>query len=396
MHKGLNVYNNKISAVVYDALSNITSVVILGVKTRVLHNVRKTMKSPMDLHSRITVVNELKWMTGDYLFHSLKFIPIFFYILFVLKDGRVVQIGTITAMYMYLASLSEVFFSFAGDYQQIMKRKADIENAESIEKDFVKSIIRKKKLGKWSELKIEKLNFSYEDMQNNLHLNNIKIKIKKGERIAFIGESGSGKTTFLKVLHGLYPNTSATISSENGEPLATSFADLDLKTMLVPQEPEIFSSTIRENITLGVNYEEKEIRKVLRLARFDDVVKGLPKQLESVINEKGVNLSGGQKQRLALARALLFAKDKEIILLDESTSSVDPENEIEIYNNIFNHFKGRTVLASIHKMNLLKYFDRIVIFNSGKITNEGTFDDLLVNDETFAKSWSEYVKSHKA
>ncbi len=180
-----------------------------------------------------------------------------------------------------------------------------------------------------------------------------------------------------------------------GESWNTSFADLDLKTMLVPQEPEIFSSTIRENITLGVNYAETEIKKVMKLAEFANTVKQLPRGLDSVINEKGVNLSGGQKQRLALARALLFAQDKELILLDESTSSVDPENEVKIYQNIFKHFKGKTVLASIHKMNLLKYFDRIVIFADGRVVDTGTFEELLKKNAEFAQSWEEYTKSHQ-
>ncbi len=176
--------------------------------------------------------------------------------------------------------------------------------------------------------------------------------------------------------------------------MATSFADLDLKTMLVPQEPEIFSSSIRENITLGINYSEKEVLHAVRIANFSGVVAGLPKGLESVINEKGVNLSGGQKQRLALSRALLFAKDKEVILLDESTSSVDSENEMEIYTNVWHAFKGKTVIASIHKMNLLKLFDTIFIFEKGKIADYGSFDELLNKNPSFKQSWEQFVAKH--
>jgi len=197
------------------------------------------------------------------------------------------------------------------------------------------------------------------------------------------------------VLHGLYPTASAKVTFDSTKPITTSFADIDLQTTLVPQEPEIFSSTIRENITLGVKYSDEEIQKVMKLAAFTEVVKQLPKGLDSVINEKGVNLSGGQKQRLALARALLFAKDKDIILLDESTSSVDPENEVRIYQSIFAAFTGKTVLASIHKMNLLKYFDRIVMFDQGRVVAMGTFDELLATNKKFSTDWEEYIQSHK-
>lgn len=162
--------------------------------------------------------------------------------------------------------------------------------------------------------------------------------------------------------------------------------------MLVPQEPELFSASILENVTFGVEYPQSEVREAIALAQFKDVVDKLPRGLKSVVNEKGVNLSGGQKQRLALARALLFARNKDIILLDESTSSVDPSNEAKIYEAIFSRFKEKTILASIHKLNLLRYFDRIVIFESGKKVDEGTFEELLARNDPFNEMWNQFVK----
>ena len=113
------------------------------------------------------------------------------------------------------------------------------------------------------------------------------------------------------------------------------FKSISSYISLIPQDPEIFSSTIKENITLGLSFSDKEIKKFTDLARFSDVVKKLPKGLNSSIVEKGVNLSGGEKQRLALSRGLLASEDKEIILLDEPTSSVDSKNELLIYQNIY-------------------------------------------------------------
>lgn len=396
-YKELNLFGNKISAGIFDSISNITSVLILNVRSAVLKNINKLMWNPWKLWKKNVNLAETKWFVGDILFNLLLVVPIGFYVFNVYRNNLLVEVGTITALYMYLSRINRVFFTFAGLYESTMERKAAVQNAEDIENDFVKSGVRKKKITNWKELQIQNLNFSYEDAGSELHLDDVNVDITKGERIAFIGESGSGKTTFLKVLHGLYPTARASLLGANGQraALTTSFADIDLKTMLVPQEPEIFSSTIRENITLGVNYPEAEIEKVIKLAEFTDTVKQLPYGLNSVINEKGVNLSGGQKQRLALARALLFAQDKELILLDESTSSVDPENEVRIYKNIFKHFKGKTVLASIHKMNLLKYFDRIVIFADGKVIDTGIFEELLKKNVEFAQSWKEYTKTHR-
>jgi ABC-type bacteriocin/lantibiotic exporter with double-glycine peptidase domain len=284
-------------------------------------------------------------------------------------------------------------------YESIMYGKAGVENAKEIEQAIETNTAKGKKrvIDEWKTLDIRGLNFSYENttQDDSRHLDDINLTITRGERIACIGESGSGKTTFLKILHGLYDSAHANVTFDQGKEISTNFTDIKLETMLVPQEPEVFSSTIKENITLGLEYSNEEISKVTNLAQFTDVIKQLPNGLQSVINEKGVNLSGGQKQRLALARAVLFAQEKDVILLDESTSSVDPENESLIYQNILKEFAGKTILASIHKMNLLKHFDKIVIFADGKVIDIGTFNELLKRNKRFKKNWEKFVERTK-
>lgn len=391
----LNKFNNKISARIFDSLSNITTIKVLNIEKPIFKKIKETLWTPRDLFKKNEILGESKWATGGILFKLILIIPIGTYLFINYRNNIVVQVGTISAMYMYLYNLLEVYYGLAGFYGQLIRNKTTVLNAAELEEDIIKMTSAKKKLPpKWNTLEITDTTFRYEDSQKKEQNINIEmLQIKRGEKIALIGGSGSGKSTFLKVFHGMYLNTSSMISFNDKTPVQTNFADIDLKTTLVPQEPEIFSQTIRENITLGVNYSQREIYNATDISRFTEVIKDLPKGLESVINEKGVNLSGGQKQRLALARALLFAsKDKEILLLDESTSSVDPNNEVKIYQNIFKKFKGRTVIASIHKMNLLKYFDRIIIFKNGKIHDEGTFKDLLKNNPTFKKDWEEYIE----
>ncbi len=393
-YKKLNKYENKIEAKIFDSISNITSVIILNIKKSVLNNISKKINNPFILYKKNVVLNERKWFTADILFNLLIVIlPLTFYIFNIYKYSLAVEIGTIAALNAYLNKMRNVFFNFSGTYEELIQRKASIQNADSIEENFKKNEqIIKKPIENWNEIQITNLNFSYQETQGEIHLNNVNINISSGERIALIGESGSGKTTFLKVLHGLYDNAQAKISVDNNQKSETNFDDLDLKTMLVPQEPELFSSSVRENITFGLEYTQEEIEKMTKLAEFSDVIEKLPQKYDSVINEKGVNLSGGQKQRLALARALIFAQEKNIILLDESTSSVDPETEVKIYKNIFRHFKNKTVIASIHKINLLKYFDRIIMFQDGKIVDSGTFNELLETNEKFKSDWEEYIK----
>jgi ABC-type multidrug transport system fused ATPase/permease subunit len=155
----------------------------------------------------------------------------------------------------------------------------------------------------------------------------------------------------------------------------------------MPQEPEIFENTLAYNVTLGLPCREDEIRRVCELAHFTDVLRQLPEGLQTDIKEKGVNLSGGQKQRLALARGILAAKDSQLVLLDEPTSSVDPVTEARIYQNLFKAFAGKAVVSSIHRLHLLEQFDYIYVLDKGTIVDEGSFEQLLAHSELFKKMW---------
>jgi ABC-type multidrug transport system fused ATPase/permease subunit len=126
------------------------------------------------------------------------------------------------------------------------------------------------------------------------------------------------------------------------------------------------------------------------MACFSDVIRRLPNKIDSNIFEKGVNLSGGEKQRLALARGLMACDDKSIILLDEPTSSVDTKNELKIFQNIFEKFKKKSIVASIHRLHLLALFEEVYFFREGKVIASGSFDELLKNSAEFNEIWQKY------
>jgi len=395
-YKKLNIFENRVVSKVFDTLSNITSVVVLRAQKAVFKDISVSMEKPVDLYQKMWIQRQTKWWVAGMLFYLIIFGVLGWYIYRAANGFIVAEAGSVAALLLYLSRLGDSFFTATGVYGKVIQHKTSVENAESIEKDFKEKEKYKNGVKKWDKLGLENVHFQYDYTENNIpHLDNVSISIGRGERIALIGESGSGKTTFLKVFHGMYPTASASISFDGSEKVKTNFSDFDLKTTLVPQEPEVFSASIRENITLSLDYTGEEIRNATDLAEFTSVIKQLPQGLESVINEKGVNLSGGQKQRLALARALLFSAGREIVLLDESTSSVDPETEIKIYKHIFDYFEGKTIVASIHKMNLLKYFDRVVMFANGKIVDQGTSNELLEKNEKFRKDWDEYIKQQE-
>ncbi len=392
-YTGLNKFDNKASASVFDTLSNITTVKILHIEQSVLSGVMARFKASRALYWDNIKLNEWKWFVVSMGFTLISVLPVAGYISYKFKQGNI-DVGSVSTLFLYLADLAFVFFGFGAFYEQLTQYKYRVLNAEPIEQAFLDNSgfePHRNTPHDWHELKISDLWFDYNNDGKNYHLNGVSIKITRGDRIAIIGESGSGKTTLLKVLHGMYDSTRGLISFDNEPSMQTCFADQNLKTMLVPQEPEIFSSSVLENITLGIEYTEQKIMRAAKLAAFNTVIDQLPKGLHSIINEKGVNLSGGQKQRLALTRALLFADNKDLILLDESTSSVDPKNEELIYQNIFNTFSKKTIVASVHKLSLLKFFNWIVIFEKGNIVDQGTFADLLKRNDAFRIAWKSMI-----
>ena len=224
-------------------------------------------------------------------------------------------------------------------------------------------------------------------MPQSLH--NIRLQIAKGQKVALIGQSGSGKSTLLSVLRGLYPpQPGMVIRIDDTE---YSMETLHDKITQFPQEPEIFENTIAYNVTMGLPATDDDIRLACEIAHFNEVVDQMPNGLQTDIKEKGVNLSGGQKQRLALARGILAAKDSEIILLDEPTSSVDPKTEAAIYDKLFKMFEGKAMISSMHRLHLLEHFDYIYILESGRVFDEGTFDELMLRSELFKTLWRHQV-----
>jgi ABC-type multidrug transport system fused ATPase/permease subunit len=302
--------------------------------------------------------------------------------------GEMVLVGTLYALYSYTERISGLFFRFAYKYSDITQQKTSVENSEILSNDFIKKDKGSQvKLTRWKALNIDHLTFSYQSNKEELHLRDISIQINKGEKIALIGESGSGKTTFLKLIRGLYKPKK--LDLRLGENHLNSFEQISDEIALIPQDPELFTTTIRENITLGIRSNNDEIKKYTDIACFTQVVERLPRKLESNINEKGVNLSGGEKQRLALSRGLIASIGKEIILLDEPTSSVDSKNEMQIYKNIFSTFKDKTVISTIHRLHLLSLFDTIYLFDKGKIIASGNFNEIKKSPK-FRELWKKY------
>lgn len=390
-YEDLNKYENKISESVHDKINHVATIIILRIERIILDAVYKKIDEPYDLYKRNNVINEIKWFVTNMGCTIMVVLVLGVYLWKNIGSQQGAVIVSFFILQRYLTKISELFFRFASMYGDILQRKSRVMNAQILASDFKSENFTNHVLPeRWQQIQIRNLNFSYHAENGaHRHLNSIQMSIKRGERIALIGESGSAKTTFLKVFRDLYHPQSLDLTVD-GVVIPDGFGGISRAIALIPQDQEIFATTIGENITLGAEYSAETIRRYTDMACITADIEALPKKFASLVNEKGVNLSSGQRQRLALARGLLACENKSIVLLDEPTSSVDVTNEMQIYRNIFKGFPDKAVLSSIHRPHLFPYFGQIYLFEKGKIIASGTFDELLASSPEFQEIWKHH------
>lgn len=228
---------------------------------------------------------------------------------------------------------------------------------------------------------IEYKNVCFEYVEDKPVLQNINLKIKKGETIAFVGNSGGGKSTLVNLLPRFYDVKEGQICIDGKDIRDLTLQSLRGNISIVFQDNFLFSGTIRDNIILGKeDATEEEINYAVEASFVSDFVKDLPDGLDTDVGERGNLLSGGQKQRIAIARA--FIKNAPIVILDEATSALDNKSEHVVQQAIENLMKDRTVFVIAHRLSTVRHADKIVVVNYGKIAETGTHEELVNNPDS--------------
>lgn len=255
----------------------------------------------------------------------------------------------------------------------ILNLKSD-KKFEVKEKDFTETLIS-----------VKNLSFSYPDSKIT-QLKNLNLKIRRGEKIAIAGENGSGKTTFVNLLTGLYKANEGSLLIDGDVPSL----DFTAKNIgVVSQDFYLFSFKLGENIATSENYNADECERVLKLAHFEKAY-DLEQYIYTDIDEDGVDISGGESQKIALARALY--NDKDILIFDEPTSKLDPKSEMKIFERFNEAAKGKTVIFISHRMSACKFADRVILFHDGKIIDSAPHEELLKRNEKYKEMWSAQAK----
>lgn len=233
-------------------------------------------------------------------------------------------------------------------------------------------------------ISLDSVNFSYEDEPI---LKGINIEIKAGEMVAFVGMSGGGKTTLVNLIPRFYDIDSGCIRIDGHDIRDVTLKSLRGQIGIVTQQTILFNDTVKHNIAYGdINKGDEDIIKAAKAANAHEFIMKLPDGYDTFIGEQGVKLSGGERQRISIARALL--KNAPILILDEATSSLDTEAELEVQEALDKLMKGRTTLVIAHRLSTIRNADRIIVIIDGRIVEEGTHDSLLEKQGAYFKLYN--------
>ncbi|MFT4983731.1 MAG: ATP-binding cassette subfamily B multidrug efflux pump [Flavobacterium sp.] len=291
-------------------------------------------------------------------------------------EGTIKSIGTIAEFILYVNMLTWPVASLGWVSSMVQEAEASQKRLNEFLK--IEPEIKNKNPNASiinGSISFENVSYTYEDT-NIKALQNISFTVKKGETLAILGKTGSGKSTILALISRLYDVTDGKITIDSQEISSLNLYDLRNSIGIVPQDAFLFSDSIRNNIKFGKeNATDEEVESAAKSAVVHDNIIGFKKQYETVLGERGITLSGGQKQRVSIARAII--KNPPILLFDDCLSAVDTETEETILNNLNEICKDKTTIIVSHRVSSAKNAHKIIIIDDGKIVEQGSHNQLV-------------------
>ncbi|MFV8366151.1 ABC transporter ATP-binding protein [Flavobacterium sp. XS1P27] len=298
-------------------------------------------------------------------------------------NGSIKSIGTIAEFILYVNMLTWPVASLGWVSSMVQEAEASQKRLNEFLK--IEPEIKNKNLNKSvieGSISFENVSYTYEDT-NIKALQNISFTVKKGETLAILGKTGSGKSTILSLISRMYDVTDGKITIDGSEISNVNLFDLRNSIGIVPQDAFLFSDSIKNNIMFGKeDATMQEVESAAKSAVVHDNIMGFNKQYETILGERGITLSGGQKQRVSIARAII--KNPPILLFDDCLSAVDTETEETILNNLYEICKDKTTIIVSHRVSSAKNADRIIIIEKGEIIQQGSHNQLINQEGYYA------------
>ena len=381
--------SRNVHGIIREGLTNIISVKHMTAEKHENEKIVKLFfKHLIQLRDKISFI----WSTSSFSQQTIVLateIVIFIFSVFFIQDGSL-TIGEFVALNSYSFYLFGPFSNLTHQWQTLQDDLVAIKIAE--EKIFKTKQENYHPVNAYTPKRIDgavqfkDVSFAYD---TPIVLDDLTFSVNAGERIAFVGKSGVGKSTVTDLISGYYFPTKGEVLIDGHDTRKIDIIALRSSIAVVPQEPLLFNDTAMMNIRYGrLDATDSEVMEAAKKARADEFIQELPEKYNQLVGERGTKLSVGQKQRIAIARAIL--RDPSILILDEPTSALDAETEKQIAESFEELMKGRTTFIVAHRLSTIRKADRILVFEKGTIVEEGTHTDLLKRENGVYKKLHDY------
>jgi ATP-binding cassette subfamily B protein len=378
-----------ITGKVVDALSNILSVRLFSRKAAEKQDLAKTFDRAVKAEQNLQWTYFWVWVHYGYSFAFVQGLNLYF-LLEGIEDGSL-TIGDFAlvlsiniAIVDFLWQLTKEFSDFSkllGRTSQALKTILEVPEIQDKPGATTLAVTK-------GEIAFDKVKFHYKSAEALFH--NKSITIKPGQKVGLVGYSGSGKTTFVNLILRIYEVTEGKILIDKQDISKVTQDSLRVMIGMIPQDPSLFNRSLMENIRYGrVEATDAEVIEAAKRAHAHEFISKLPEGYNTLVGERGVKVSGGQRQRIAIARAIL--KNAPILILDEATSQLDSVTESEIQDSLWELMQDKTTLIIAHRLSTLLHMDRILVFNQGKIVEDGTHEELLEKGGMYKTLWNAQI-----
>jgi ATP-binding cassette subfamily B protein len=375
-----------ISGELVDSMSNVSNVRIFARRSYEIARLEKSLqKSKVKFQKKELFLIKLNSIQGSLIALMLGSMV---YFLIESHSARLISIGDfalVLGLSMEVAYISWYTMSQVNEFYQALGKCKQSLACLIIEQDIKDKQNAPNLVLTRGEITFENVHFNYQNTEPLFQ--NKSLVIKAGQKVGLVGYSGGGKSTFVNLILRLYDVVEGRILIDGQDIRELNQDSLRMAIGMIPQDPVLFHRTLMENIRYGnINASDEDVINAAKKAHAHDFIKSLRDGYDSPVGERGVKLSGGQRQRIAIARAIL--KNAPILILDEATSQLDSVTEREIQSSLWQLMKGKTTIVIAHRLSTLLRMDRIIVFDQGKIVEDGSHSDLLAEEDSlYRKLW---------